>query len=197
MKCPGGAGRHPHGGPGSSAGGGGPRRRVAARRRAVAPERPYRAAMSHTLQLTAVLEPRGPAGAFVLTDEQVADLGAGAKAFPVALTVNGVTLALRLARMGGENLVGLAKAARAQAGVELGESYEVTLVRDEGVREVEVPADLTAALAADPAAEAAFAALAPSHRKEFVRWVTEAKREQTRILRVEQTVEMVGAGRTR
>lgn len=150
-----------------------------------------------TLHITAVLESRGPAGAFVLTDAQVADLGAGARAFPVSVTVNGVTLPLRLARMGGENLVGLAKAARTQAGVEVGESYDVTIVRDDAERPVEVPADLAAALAADPTAEAAFTALAPSHRKEFVRWVTEAKREQTRVLRVEQTVEMVRAGRTR
>jgi hypothetical protein len=153
--------------------------------------------MAQTLQLTAVLEPRGPAGAFVLTDEQVATLGGGAKAFPVAVTVNGVTLPLRLARMGGESLVGLATAARTRAGVEVGESYDVTIVRDDVERAVEVPSDLAAALAADPAVEAAFAALAPSHRKEFVRWVTEAKREQTRMLRVEQTVEMVRAGRTR
>jgi len=153
--------------------------------------------MTQPLRLTAVLEPRGPAGAFVLTDEQVAALGGGAKAFPVAVTVNGVTLALRLARMGGESLVGLAKAARTQAGVELGETYDVTITRDEAERAVEVPADLAAALAADPAVAAAFAALAPSHRKEFVRWVTEAKREQTRVQRVEQTVEMVRAGRTR
>lgn len=150
-----------------------------------------------TLQMTAVLEPRGPAGAFVLTDAQVAELGGGARAFPVSVTVNGVTLPLRLARMGGENLVGLAKAARTQAGVEVGASYDVTIARDDAERPVEVPADLAAALAADPAAEAAFAGLAPSHRKEFVRWVTEAKREQTRVLRVEQAVAMVRAGRTR
>ncbi|GAA0221363.1 YdeI/OmpD-associated family protein [Cryptosporangium japonicum] len=153
--------------------------------------------MGQTVQLSAVLEPRGPAGAFVLTDEQAAALGDGKKAFPVTVTVNGVTLALRLARMGGENMIGLAKAARAQAGVELGETYDVTISADAGERTVEVPADLAAALAADPAAGAAFTGLAYSHRKEFVRWVTEAKREATRADRVGKTVEMVREGRTR
>ncbi len=69
--------------------------------------------------LHATLEPRGPAGAFVLDDEQVAALGGGRKTFPVRVAVNGTALSLRLARMGGENLIGLSKAVRAEAGVEI------------------------------------------------------------------------------
>jgi hypothetical protein len=153
--------------------------------------------MTDPLRLTAVLEPRGPAGAFVLTDEQADALGGGRKAFPVSVTVNGTTLPLRLARMGGENLVGLSKAARQAASVELGATYDVELVADAGERTVEVPDDLAAALAADPAARTAFDALAYSHRKEYVRWVTEAKREQTRADRVAKTVEKVRAGQPR
>ena len=154
--------------------------------------------MAETVRLTAAtLESRGPAGAFVLTDEQVAALGEGKKAFPVAVTVNGVTLTLRLARMGGENLVGLAKAARQQAGVEVGEAYDVAITAESGERTVEVPDDLAAALAADPEAGARFAALAYSHRKEYVRWITEAKKEATRADRVARAVEMVREGRTR
>ncbi|MEO3938267.1 YdeI/OmpD-associated family protein [Dermatophilaceae bacterium Soc4.6] len=150
------------------------------------------------MELTAaVLQKRGPAGAFVLTDEQVVELGAGAKTFPVTLTVGGVTLPLRLARMGGENLVGLSRSAREQAGVEIGEAYDVTVVADAAERTVEVPHDLTAALAAAPGAAAAYAALSPSRRKELVRRVTEAKRAETRAARVVAAVEQLrgsGAG---
>ena len=153
--------------------------------------------MAQTLRVTATLEPRGPAGAFVLTDEQVAALGGGTKAFPVRVTVNGVTLALRLARMGGESLIGLAKAARAQAGVEIGVRYDVEIAPDVDERTVEVPDDLAAALAADPAVQAAFTALAYSHRKEYVRWITEAKRTTTRADRIAKTVEMIRENRTR
>lgn len=153
--------------------------------------------MTEPLRLTAVLEPRGPAGAFLLTDEQAAALGGGRKAFPVTVTVNGTSLPLRVARMGGENLVGLSKAARQAASVELGTTYDVEIAADAGERTVEVPADLAAALDADPAARAAFDALAYSHRKEYVRWVTEAKREQTRADRVVKTVEKVRAGHAR
>lgn len=153
--------------------------------------------MTETLRLTATLEKRGPAGAFVLTDEQVLALGGGRKAFPVKVVVNGTPLALRLARMGGENLIGLARAARDLAGLDIGAAYPVEIVADDEERLVDVPEDLVVALAAEPTAEAAFNALAPSHRKEFVRWVGEAKRESTRADRIAKTVEMVREGRRR
>jgi Bacteriocin-protection, YdeI or OmpD-Associated/Domain of unknown function (DUF1905) len=153
--------------------------------------------MAEFLRIAATLERRGPAGAFLLTDEQVSALGSGKKAFPVRVRVNGATLTLRLARMGGENLIGLARAVRDQAGLEIGAAYEVEIALDSVERTIEVPEDLAAALAADPTALAAFTALAYSHRKEFVRWITEAKQEATRADRVVKTLELVRAGRTR
>ena len=153
--------------------------------------------MAEILTLTLTLEPRGPAGAFVLTDEQVSALGAGRKTFPVQVGVNGVTLPLRLARMGGENMIGLARAVREQAGVTIGSPYQVEITADLEPRGVEVPDDLTAALAEDAPARTAFEGLAYSHRKEFVRWITEAKREATRAQRVTKTVEMLREGQRR
>jgi hypothetical protein len=154
--------------------------------------------MADSLELTTTLHPRGPAGAFVLTDDEVAALGGGRKAFPVRVTVNGVTLPLRLARMGGENLIGLSKASRGTAGVTLGETYDIEITAEEsGERTVEVPGDLAAALAGDADARARFDALAYTHRREFVRWIVEAKREATRTQRVARTVEMLKAGEHR
>lgn len=154
--------------------------------------------MAEIIRLVAApLEQRGPAGAFLLTDEQVAALGGGRKAFPVRVSLNGTTLALRVARMGGENLIGLARAAREQAGVEIGSGYDIEIGLDSEERTVDVPDDLAAALAADPAARTAFTALAYAHRKEFVRWVGEARKEATRAGRVAKTVDMVRAGLTR
>lgn len=153
--------------------------------------------MAETLRLTLVLEPRGPAGALVLTDDQVAALAGGAKAFPVTVGVNGRVLRLRLARMGGENMIGMSRAVRAEAGVEIGDTVEVEIAADSAPRTVEVPDDLAAALAADAESAAAFEKLSYTHRAEYVRWVTEAKRTQTRADRVAATVEQVRNGRTR
>jgi hypothetical protein len=149
-----------------------------------------------TLRLRATLEPRGPAAAIVLTDEQVAMLGAG-KVFPVQVTVGAATVATRVARMGGENLVGLSRKLRAELGVETGDVVDVVLAADTAPREVVVPPALAAALTADPTAETAFEALAPSHRREFARWIDEARRDDTRKARVEQTLQMLREGKTR
>lgn len=61
----------------------------------------------------------------------------------------------------------------------------------------EVPSDLAAALDADGTAAARFAALAPSHRREYIEWIEEAKRSTTRARRIEQTVAWVAEGKSR
>jgi hypothetical protein len=152
--------------------------------------------MPSPLRIRATLEARGPAGAIVLTDSQVAKLGDGKQAFPVTVVVNGSTMSLRVARMKGENLIGFSKAARSEAGVEIGGTYPVVIEVDAGERTVAVPTDLARALKAGKV-DAAFAALAYSHRKEYVRWVEEAKKPETRANRIAKTIEMVAAGKTR
>jgi hypothetical protein len=139
------------------------------------------------LTLTTVLEPRGPAAAIVLTDEQVAGLGSG-KAFPVSVTIGGTTARLRLARMGGENLVGLSKAARAELGVDVGQTVDVVIRPDDAPREVEVPPALAEALEG-AGLRAAFDALAPSRRKEHARSVADAKGDDTRARRVQKVLD--------
>jgi hypothetical protein len=143
------------------------------------------------MQLTTILEPRGPAGAIVLDDEQVAAIGRGAKVFPVKVTVNGLSVDLRLARMGGENLIGFRKEVRRQLGVEIGDEIHVVVERDDAPRAVAIPPELQEALDANPEAKAAFDKLAPSHRKEHARSVADAKRPETRTKRVEAVLRAV------
>ncbi len=149
------------------------------------------------IRFTTQLQPRGPAAAVVLDDDQVAQVGEGAKRFPVVATVNGYTWRTSVARMKGEFLVGLSREVRQNAGAEAGDEVEVALELDEAPREVEVPEALAAALAADPEASASFERMAFTHRKEYARWVTEAKKEETRERRVQQAVEMIRTGQTR
>ncbi|WP_187355386.1 YdeI/OmpD-associated family protein [Paenibacillus tengchongensis] len=58
-----------------------------------------------------------------------------------------------------------------------------------------VPDDLLAALGQNEAAHGFFQGLAPSHRKAYITWITEAKREETRVTRIAQTVEKLVLGR--
>jgi uncharacterized protein YdeI (YjbR/CyaY-like superfamily) len=82
-------------------------------------------------------------------------------------------------------------------GVDAGDTVTVHLELDTEQRLVQVPPELADALAGDPEASAAFERLAYTHRKEFARWVAEAKKEDTRLGRAAQALEMLRAGRTR
>jgi hypothetical protein len=148
-----------------------------------------------SLRLTTTLQARGPAAAVILDDEQVEAIGEGPKRFPVRATINGYTWRTTVTRMRGENLLGLNREVRTGAGVEAGDSVDVLIELDAEPREVEVPAALASALAQDPAAKRAFEAMAFTHRKEYARWVLEAKRDETRDRRVAEALERLREGR--
>lgn len=125
-----------------------------------------------------------------IPDEVVAELGG--KRVPVIVTIDGgYSYRNTTAVMGGKNLVGVSAEHRAASGVTGGQVVQITIVRDDAPREVDVPPALAEALAADPVAAAAWEKLAYSHRKEHVRAITEAKAEETRTRRVQNAVAML------
>ena len=62
---------------------------------------------------------------------------------------------------------------------------------------VRVPADLRSAMVGAPKAQASWQAFSPSQRREYVEWITEAKRPETRQKRVATTVEWLKEGKRR
>lgn len=125
-----------------------------------------------------------------IPDEVVAELGG--KRVPVVVTIDGgYSYRSTTAVMGGRNLVGVSAEHRAASGVTGGQVVQITIVRDDAPREVDVPPALAEALAADPVAAAAWEKLAYSHRKEHVRAITEAKADETRTRRVQKAVAML------
>jgi hypothetical protein len=125
-------------------------------------------------------------------DEVVAALGAG-KRPPVVVRLGSYSYRTTVAPMGGAFWIPLAAEHRDAAGVRAGEEVDVAIEHDPAPRGVTLPDDLAAAF--DDALRATFDGLAPSHRKEWVRWVEEAKKPETRAARVQKTVESVRAGR--
>ncbi|SDO47839.1 protein of unknown function [Cryobacterium flavum] len=123
----------------------------------------------------------------VIPDAVVAELGG--KRVPVLITLNG-TYSYRntTAVMGGLNLVGLSAEHRAASGLGGGDAVEVTIVRDDEPREVEVPPPLALALAEDSDATAAWNRLSYSRRKEYARAIADAKGDDTRARRVGKTI---------
>jgi uncharacterized protein YdeI (YjbR/CyaY-like superfamily) len=61
----------------------------------------------------------------------------------------------------------------------------------------ETPDDLGAALKKNRKARAAFEAFSPSHRREYIEWIVEAKRADTRQRRLEQAIEWLAEGKPR
>ena len=61
----------------------------------------------------------------------------------------------------------------------------------------DVPDDLRAALARNAGARAAFEGFPPSAKREYVEWITEAKREDTRTKRLAQAIEWMAEGKRR
>ncbi len=149
------------------------------------------------IAFTTTLVKRGPGVAVLLDAAQVTEVGEGAKRFPVAATVNGHTWRTTVVHMRGEFLFGLSQQVRREVGVDAGQAVEVKLELDQAERLVEVPPALADALAADGEASAAYQRLAYTHRKEYARWIEEAKREDTRERRIAQALEMLRAGKTR
>lgn len=60
-----------------------------------------------------------------------------------------------------------------------------------------MPVDLRAALRRHATARAAWDRFPPSHRREYIEWITEAKRPETRARRLATTVAWVAAGKGR
>lgn len=63
--------------------------------------------------------------------------------------------------------------------------------------EIVVPADLAAAVRKNKKAQATFDQFSPSHRREYIEWVTEAKTDATREKRLQQAVEWLAEGKPR
>ena len=86
------------------------------------------------------------------------------------------------------------KGIRAQIGKTFGDEVTVTVEPDTEPRLIEIPKDLMKELKKDKEAKAFFDKLSYTHQKEYVRWVEEAKKEETRQNRIVKTVEMLKKG---
>jgi len=142
-------------------------------------------------RFTARLRPsgRGAGGHLVeVPDEVVAALG-GRSRIPVQARFNGIPYHGSIVRMGGVMMLGVTKAIMAEAGAGPGDVLDVVVENDEAPREVEVPPELTKALKRNRAARAVWDGLSFSHRREYVGYIVEAKKEETRARRIERTIQ--------
>ncbi|HEX4520727.1 MAG TPA: YdeI/OmpD-associated family protein [Gaiellaceae bacterium] len=110
----------------------------------------------------------------------------------VRVTINGYEFRTTVVAMGGRVFIGLNREVRAAASVAAGDRVRVEVVLDDEPRTVEIPADLAAAL--EPAELAFLESLSFTHRKEYVRWIEDAKRAETRQARIVKAATMLRDG---
>ena len=130
--------------------------------------------------------------------EVVEALGAGRRP-AVTVTINGYTYRSTVAVLGGVYMVGVSAEHRAGAGAGVagGDEVVVDIALDTAPREVDVPADLAAALAAEPEARRTFDGLSYSNRSWHVLQVEGAKTDETRQRRIRKSVDALRQGRAR
>jgi Bacteriocin-protection, YdeI or OmpD-Associated/Domain of unknown function (DUF1905) len=137
----------------------------------------------------AILEEAPRGGAFVrIPPDAIESLGGGGR-IAVQATFGGIPYRGSIVRMGGNSVLGVLKEIRDTLRLVQGDEVEVTVVRDETERVVEIPVELATLLEANPAASDAFEALSDSHRREHALHVAEAKQPETRERRARKTIE--------
>jgi Bacteriocin-protection, YdeI or OmpD-Associated/Domain of unknown function (DUF1905) len=113
---------------------------------------------------------------------------------PVKVTIRGHTWRTTPGVYDGVGHIIVNREVKAATGVDAGDRVRIEMDVDAEPRTVRVPPDLREALAGDPDAKAAFAKLSYTHRREYVEWIEEAKRPETRARRIAGTVERVRKG---
>ena len=145
---------------------------------------------------TTLLQTGKTATGMVVPVDVVEGLGAG-KRPPVQVTINGFTYRSTIAVMGGVFMVGVNSENRAGAGVKGGEEVDVDIELDTKPRELAVPAELAAALDAEPDARRTFDGLSYSNRLWHSLQVTTARTDETRERRLAKSIEALREGRPR
>lgn len=151
--------------------------------------------MTQKQTFKAIIQNAGGGGAFVDIPFDVEKIF-GAKKPRVRAVIEGVPYRGLLTRMGGDqHILIILKGIREQIGRTFGDEITITIEPDTEPRVVEIPKELARELKKDKEAKAFFDKLSYTHRREYVNWINEAKKEETRQNRIAKTIEMLKQGK--
>ena len=140
---------------------------------------------------TATIQNPGGGGAFVEIPFNV-EKEFGSKRPRIKALIEGIPYRGTLVRMGSEcHMLLILKEIREQAGKTFGDEIKVVVEADVEPRVVELPADLMKEFKKDKTAKENYDKLAYTHQKEYVKWIEESKKEETRQNRIVKTLEML------
>lgn len=151
--------------------------------------------MSQIYKFRAVIEDPGGGGAFVTVPFDV-EQTFGKKRVKIKARIEGEPYRGTLVRMGGPcHLLLILKEIREKIGKSFGDEVEIEIEEDTEPRQAAIPPNFQEALDHEPAAAAFFQKLSYSHQREYVQWIEEAKRAETRQTRIQKAVVMLREGR--
>jgi hypothetical protein len=143
---------------------------------------------------TGKIEPGPGGGAFVTFPYDVEKEFGKRGRVAVKAKFDGVAYSGSLMQCGGQrHMLGMLKTIREQTGKRVGDTVQVQVWRDDGQRTVEIPSDL-ASLMKEHGIRDFFDSLSFTHRKEYCRWITEAKKQETRDARLTKSIDMMRRG---
>lgn len=148
--------------------------------------------MNEGITFSAVIEANDSGGAWVAIPFDV-EAHFGSKRPRIKAQIEGVAeYRGTLVRMGApHHILVILKSIREQLGKQPGDIIHITLWPDTDERIVDIPVELSIPLAAAPNLQDVFRKLSYTHQKEYVQYITEAKRPETRVRRIQKVLEML------
>jgi hypothetical protein len=145
-------------------------------------------------QFVARIEAGDGGGAYVLFPFSVEQEFATKGKVPVRATFNGVPYTGSLIKYGNPlHMLPMLKAIREQTRTGPGDTVTVELWKDEAPRVIEPSAEFKEAMVTEGVMQI-FERLSDTHRREYCRWISDAKKEETRLRRVARAVDMLKKG---
>ncbi len=149
--------------------------------------------MAKTLKFSAELMDAGGGGVYVIFPYSTEEVFGVKGRVPIRATIDGEPYQGSLVKYGmPQHMLLVLKSIRAKIGKDIGDMVDVSIWHDTEVRKVDVPKDFARALKENNL-KAAFDKMSYSHQREWVLWIEDAKKEETRLRRIGKAVERLQA----
>ena len=144
-----------------------------------------------TWKFQATIQPADGGGAYVFFPYDTQQEFATQSKIPIQALIAGISYRGSLIPYGmPQHMLHVSKAIRQQSGKNIGDEIEIELWKDDQPRTLEIPSNFQSLLE-QHGLESFFDSLSHTHRKEYVRWITEAKTDATKSKRLTKALEML------
>lgn len=144
--------------------------------------------MAKALKFSAELMDAGGGGVYVIFPYSTDEVFGVKGRVPIRATIDGEAYQGSLVKYGmPQHMLLVLKSIRAKIGKDIGDMVDVSIWHDTEERKVDVPKDFARALKENKL-KAAFDKMSYSHQREWVLWIEDAKKEETRMNRIVKAI---------